>query len=66
MSLRWSSRDPSGENAGINLYDYVLNRPINAVDPLGLEPGDAGGGDWTLTVQNANWYDWEPPVIFRG
>ena len=33
---RWLSRDPIGENGGINLYGYVGNGPINAIDPLGL------------------------------
>jgi RHS repeat-associated protein len=32
---RWLSRDPIGEEGGINLYGYVGNRPISAVDPLG-------------------------------
>jgi len=34
---RWLSRDPIGEDGGINLYAYVGNRPVNGVDPLGLE-----------------------------
>jgi RHS repeat-associated protein len=34
---RWLSRDPIAEKGGINLYGYVGNSPINAIDPLGLE-----------------------------
>jgi RHS repeat-associated protein len=33
---RWLSRDPIGEEGGINLYGYVGNDPLNYVDPLGL------------------------------
>jgi len=33
---RWASRDPLAERGGINLYGYVLNDPVNYVDPLGL------------------------------
>jgi len=33
---RWISRDPSGEIAGLNLYAYVSNDPINRTDPAGL------------------------------
>jgi RHS repeat-associated protein len=35
---RWLSRDPIGEEGGINLYGYVGNAPINLFDPLGLAP----------------------------
>ncbi len=38
-SGRWLSRDPIGENGGINLYQYVLNSSINLIDPLGLIRG---------------------------
>ena len=33
---KWLSRDPLGEYAGINVYGYVLNDPVNGRDPFGL------------------------------
>jgi RHS repeat-associated protein len=33
---RWLSRDPIGEEGGLNLYALVGNNPINDYDPLGL------------------------------
>ena len=33
---RWLSRDPIGEDGGLNLYAYVGNNPLNRVDFLGL------------------------------
>lgn len=33
---RWVNRDPMQEQAGLNLYAYVDNNPVNATDPLGL------------------------------
>ena len=33
---RWPNRDPVGENGGINLYEFVRNRPVNGVDTAGL------------------------------
>jgi RHS repeat-associated protein len=42
---RWLSRDPIEEGGGINLYRYVSNRPVTAVDPLGLWDGALDGVD---------------------
>ena len=33
---RWLSRDPLGEEGGVNLYAYCGNDPVNRHDPLGL------------------------------
>ncbi|BBG66160.1 Rhs family protein [Hydrogenimonas sp.] len=34
---RWTAKDPIGFGGGdVNLYGYVLNDPVNLVDPLGL------------------------------
>jgi hypothetical protein len=36
LTGRWPSRDPIGEDGGVNLYDFVRNRSISIVDFLGL------------------------------
>ena len=33
---RWINRDPIGEPGGYDLYAFIDNNPINAIDPLGL------------------------------
>ena len=32
---RWVSRDPIGEEGGLNLYGFVGNEPVDSVDPYG-------------------------------
>jgi uncharacterized protein RhaS with RHS repeats len=49
---RWQSRDPIGEDGGINLYGYVGNKPIDAVDLLGLSSLDFDRGNSTLTIRD--------------
>jgi len=38
---KWLSRDPAGENGGLNLYGYVSNDPIIYADKFGLWDGSS-------------------------
>jgi len=53
---RYIQADPIFFQGGLNRYVYVLNDPINLVDPLGLEPGD-----WRFDP-----YDHGGPHLQRG
>jgi RHS repeat-associated protein len=58
---KWLFRDPLGEFAGINLYGYVLNDPVNGLDPFGLcgngSGGGGGGGDyWDRYINHIDQY----------
>ena len=52
----WLSRDPLGEKAGINVYEYVGDDPINYNDPEGLEAPNYNPGAWNDngTIQFSN------------
>ena len=47
---RWMSRDPLGLTEGINLFAYVLENPVNRMDPTGLFNVEIGCGiaPWLL------------------
>jgi len=47
---RWQSRDPIGEEGGMNLYGFVGNNPIWVVDPLGLDWYSEGAGGMNRAV----------------
>ncbi|MBL8151689.1 MAG: RHS repeat-associated core domain-containing protein, partial [Blastocatellia bacterium] len=54
---RWLSRDPIGEQGGLNLYAYVENNPVLLVDSLGLFAWD--GDSPYLPDPNRKPPDWD-------
>jgi hypothetical protein len=47
---RWINRDPMGEAAGNNLYEFVVNNPLSYVDPLGLDSMMPGGNNAPVAI----------------
>ena len=55
---RWLSRDPLGEEGGLNLYEYVGNDPLNYFDLYGLDETfwiPDHGRSWSDGPRNGNW-----------
>ena len=61
---RWCSRDPIGENGGVNLYGFVGNRSVDRFDIRGLEEGRAPDGKAVLgrTPARFPFDDWNVPL----
>ena len=51
---RWLSRDPIGENGGINLLQFVSNDPMNRIDPFGLWEPVKRDSNKTLTTVHSD------------
>ena len=51
---RWISRDPIGEEGGLNLYGFVGNDPINLIDSFGLSIHPGGIVSPTKTVKTVS------------
>ena len=65
-SGRWISRDPITEKGGINLYDYVLDNPVNLWDPLGLWQFTLYGGDVLGGYISFGWNSGQWNLSLRG
>ena len=59
---RWTAKDPIGFGGGdTNLYGYVVNDPVNLVDPLGLYGNTVEGGVGCLSCHSLpNWMNPTP------
>jgi RHS repeat-associated protein len=63
-TARWLSRDPIGEQGGVNLYAYVSGNPIGLSDALGLVP--ASTADCIVRILANNIYATGKTNTIRG
>ena len=65
---RWTAKDPIGFAGGdTNLYGYVLNDPVNLIDPSGLELFPGFNALSFVATSVANYYVGKlPPSASRG
>ena len=59
---RWLSRDPIGEEGGLNRYGFVENDPANHRDVLGLVSGTFDGS-YDENGGPPGWYAWTPAML---
>jgi hypothetical protein len=53
---RWINRDPLDERGGINMFAFIRNQPIHAVDPFGQE-----GTNFPIIFPPIQIPQWPPP-----
>ena len=69
---RWISRDPLEEEGGLNLYGFVNNDPVNAVDAFGLQtlsfkgPRSQSVTEWRLPVPISYDIDMDVSCFYDG
>jgi RHS repeat-associated protein len=65
---RWTSKDPIDFSGGdSNLYGYVLNDPVNFVDPEGLyDIGSFKPNDWWVNFLSKNIRESKNRIILAG
>jgi len=67
VKCKWLSRDPIGENGGINLYGYVLNNPILLRDVFGLDTtGDVNLDNDAVRRQIIETWDKSKQILYSS
>lgn len=56
---RWTSKDPIGFLGGVNLFEYVMNDPVNAKDIWGLAPNGCGPAGTNIVPDSGKGWDFK-------